>query len=258
MKRDDRRQEIMEQLVAQGTVDLEDLAERFAVSKMTIHRDLDQLEEAGLLRKVRGGASIESSTQFESDFLYREQRATAEKRLIAHAALKLVEPGMTVIINDGSTAGLLGELLAEKRPLTVITNNKAVIDELHLKQGITVMALGGVYSRKFNGFFGITTDESLGRLKADIAFISTPAIEGMNVYHMDEDVVRTKRCMIAATKRAYLMADHLKFGRTALHYMADINEFEGVIVNQEPDAQAVLELNEAGIKLILADKEIDT
>lgn len=256
MKRDDRRREIMEQLVTHGTVGLEDLAQQFSVSKMTIHRDLDQLEQAGLLRKVRGGASIESSTQFESDFLYREQRAKHEKLLIAHAALKLIEPGMTVIINDGSTAGILGELLSEKRPLTVITNNMAVINELHSKQGITLIALGGVYSKKFNGFFGITTDESLARLKADVAFISTPAIEHMKVFHMDEEVVRTKRNMIAATKKAYLMVDHLKFGRTALHFMADLSEFEGVIIDQEPDDYIMAELEEAGIQIVLAEKDL--
>src|SRR5690606_14481413 len=72
MKRDERRQAIMDQLIEARAVDLDDLATRFAVSKMTIHRDLDDLEQAGLLRKVRGGATIETGTQFESDFRIRE------------------------------------------------------------------------------------------------------------------------------------------------------------------------------------------
>ena len=71
MKRDERRQAIMDLLVGARAVDLDDLADRFAVSRMTIHRDLDDLEQAGLLRKVRGGATIEAGTQFESDFRIR-------------------------------------------------------------------------------------------------------------------------------------------------------------------------------------------
>lgn len=256
MKSTARRQEIMELLVTHGTVELEELALRFSVSKMTVHRDLDHLEEAGLLRKVRGGASIESSGQFESDFLYRKQRATKEKRLIAQAAFNLIEPGMTIIINDGSTADLLGELLPEKRPLTVITNNMAVINELSSKKGVTLIALGGVYSQKFNGFFGVTTDDCLIHLRADLAFISSPAVDGLKCFHMDQDVVRAKRSMLTATKKAYLMVDHQKFGRTALHVLANLDEFEGVIVDQEPDPKTMAALDQAGIKIIVAQGEV--
>ena len=110
MKREDRQQAIMDLLVADGAVDLDDLALRFAVSKMTVHRDLDDLEEAGLVRKIRGGATIESGTQFESDFNFRERQGLVAKEAMALFALRYVEPGMTVIINDGSTAAVLGKV----------------------------------------------------------------------------------------------------------------------------------------------------
>lgn len=255
MKLDDRRQEIIDLLMESGTVALDDLAARFGVSKMTIHRDLDDLEAAGMLRKVRGGASIESSLQFESDYRYRERREPDEKRRIAAAAAQLVEPGMTVLINDGSTAGLLAELLADIRPLTVITNNMAVIETLKDASGITLLALGGLYSRKFNGFFGIVTEESLSRLRADIAFISTPAVTGTTCFHMDHDVVRAKRLMIAAGTRAYLLVDHQKFGRTALHHLADLTAFAAVITGAPLPPPHAAPLADAGIPLILAEQD---
>ena len=86
MKRDERRQAIINLLVESRAVDLDDLAARFAVSKMTIHRDLDDLEQAGVLRKVRGGATIDAGTQFESDFRFRELQEADVKRSIAEAA----------------------------------------------------------------------------------------------------------------------------------------------------------------------------
>ena len=90
-----------------GQAGVDDLALRFGVSKMTVHRDLDELEESGFLRKVRGGASIQPSGLFESDFRYRQKQATEEKQRLAAAAVTVIEPGQTVIIDDGSTAGAL-------------------------------------------------------------------------------------------------------------------------------------------------------
>ena len=166
MKPDDRRQSIMDLLLEAGSASVEDMANRFGVSRMTIHRDLDDLEQAGLLRKVHGGASIESSPQFESDFRYRERVALGEKRAIAARAAGLVEPGQIVMLDDSSTVGAMAPLLLDLRPLTVITNNLAVINALSGVAGITLISLGGQFSKKFNGFFGIVAEEARGIMAA--------------------------------------------------------------------------------------------
>ncbi|WP_149142856.1 DeoR/GlpR family DNA-binding transcription regulator [Gemmobacter caeruleus] len=252
MRRDDRRQAIMDLLVAARAVDLDDLADRFAVSKMTIHRDLDDLEQAGLLRKVRGGATIEAGTRFESDFRIRALQDGEAKARMARAAMELVEPGMTVMINDGSMAALLAETLVEKRPLTIITNNAAVIDRMRAEPGITLIALGGVFSPKFNGFFGIVTEQALSRLRADLAFISSPAVAEGQAFHMDDAVVRTKRAMMAAAARGCLLVNHSRFGRSALHVLADLAEFQTIITDAEPDPDQRAALERAGLRLTIA------
>lgn len=258
MKLEDRRQEIVELLMEAGSASLDELARRFGVSKMTIHRDLDELEAAGLLRKVRGGASIEASLRFESDYRFRARRGTDEKRRIAQAAADMVEPGMTVLVNDGTTAGMLAELLPAKRPLTVISNNMAVISALAGASGITLIALGGTYSPKFNGFFGLVAEESLSGLRADIAFLSTATVRGRVCYHMDHDAVRIKRLMIEAGARAVLMADHAKFGRAALHRLADLTAFDAVITSAPLPGDQSGPLVDAGINLIIAREEQTT
>ncbi len=252
MRRDDRRQAIMDFLVEARAVDLDDLAERFAVSRMTIHRDLDDLEQAGLLRKVRGGATIEAGTQFESDFRIRALQDAGAKARMARAALHLVEPGMTVLVNDGSMAALLGSALVEKRPLTVITNNAAVIDALRVETGITLIALGGVFSAKFNAFFGMITEHALSRLRADIAFISTPAVAGLQAFHMDDAVVRTKRAMMNVSAKRCLLVNHARFGRSALHVLADLSEFDCVITDAAPAPEDRAAIDRAGIALTIA------
>ena len=255
MKREERQQSIINLLIEHKTVDLDDLVDRFTVSKMTIHRDLADLEQAGVLRKVRGGATIDAGTQFESDFRFRERQGHDEKLAMARAALDLVEPGMTVMINDGSMAAVLGEMLLQKRPLTLITNNAAIIDRMKNENGITLIALGGIYSAKFNAFLGVVTEEALSRLRADIAFLSTPAVSGKLAYHMDDNVVRTKRAMIASAVKSCLLVSRRRIGHTALHVMADLTDFDAVITDQAPDADILEQFNRDGIALTIASNQ---
>ncbi|CUH79764.1 transcriptional regulator, DeoR family [Tropicibacter naphthalenivorans] len=240
----------MDRLVESGAVNLDDLAQRFSVSKMTIHRDLDELESDGLLRKIRGGATIEAGTRFESDFRFREMQGGEAKRCIAQAALDLVEPGMTVMINDGSTAAILGRGLLEKRPLTVITNNAAIIDALRDETGLTLIALGGVFSPKFNAFFGKVTEDALAGLRADIAFISTPAMAGTEVFHQEETVMRSKRAMMKSGAQTCLLVNHARFGHTALHKLADLTEFNSLITDQAPPPEVQAQLQEIKLPVI--------
>lgn len=255
MKREERHQLIINLLVEDKTVDVDDLAERFSVSKMTIHRDLDELEQAGVLRKVRGGATIDAGTQFESDFRIRERQGGQAKIAMAQSALAMVEPGMTVMVNDGSMAAVLGEMLLQKRPLTVITNNAAIMERLKGEAGITLIALGGIYSAKFNAYLGVVTEEALSRLRADIAFISTPAVAGRLAYHMDDNVIRAKQAMIASSARCCLLVNHERIGHTALHVMADLADFDAVITDSAPEAVVIGEFEKVGIKLTIAPEQ---
>nr|WP_278250393.1 DeoR/GlpR family DNA-binding transcription regulator [Paracoccus fontiphilus] len=252
VKREERRQAIMDLLVGARAVDLDDLADRFAVSRMTIHRDLDDLEQAGVLRKVRGGATIEAGTQFESDFRIRALQDSDAKTRMARAALEMVEPGMTVMVNDGSMAALLGASLTDKAPLTVITNNAAVIERLKDAPRVTLIALGGTYSAKFNGFFGVVTEDALSRLRADLAFISTPAVAGLRAFHMDDAAVRAKRAMIASADRAVLLVNHTRFGRSALHALADLTDFDAIITDAVPAPEDRAAIDRAGLRLTIA------
>ncbi len=253
MRREERQQLIMDLLVEQGSVDLDDLAARHTVSKMTIHRDLDELEQGGLLRKMRGGATIEAGTQFESDFRFRERQGGDAKTRMAAAALEIIEPGMTVMVNDGSMAAVLGAMLPKRRPLTVITNNAAIVDALKGEAGIILIALGGVFSAKFNGYFGVVTEEALSRLRADIAFVSTPAVSGTHVFHMDDSVIRAKRAMMAASAKSCLLVNHLRFNRTALHVLADLADFDVVVTDSEPAPDSMAGIKKSGVTLTVAD-----
>ena len=254
MKLTGRRQGIMDVMVEEGAATIDDLSTRFGVSKMTIHRDLDELEGGGLLRRVRGGASIRSSAQFESDFRYRQTLAAAEKDRIAAAAARMIEPGQTVMVDDGSTTGSVARHLAEYHPLTVISNNLTVINELAGASGIELIALGGQYSKKFHGFFGIACEEAVRSLRVDVVFLSSSAIHGASAFHQNQEVVKSKRLMIAAAERRYLLVDHSKFGRSALHFLTELATFDSVLTGRAPGESHRAALDAAGVRLSIVEE----
>lgn len=252
MKLEDRRAKIVDMVLNAGTVSLDDLAAGFGVSRMTIHRDLDELAAAGLLKKIRGGASIDAADGFDPDYRLREARAASEKRAVARAAADMVEPGQSIMINDGTTAGQMAAFLADKAPLTVITNNLTVISVLADVAGITLIAVGGTYSRKFNGFYGVLAETALAGLSADIAFMSTSAVTGNGVYHQDHEVLGTKKAMLERSRRRILLADHHKFGRSALYRLADLTRFECVITGAPLCPEQSAPLRDAGVTVHIA------
>lgn len=258
MKAENRRQAIVEMLVRGGNATIEAMCERFGVSRMTIHRDLDDLENSGLLRRIRGGATIAASQQFMVDFSVRQRQAIDEKERIAAYCGALIEPGDAILVDDGSTAAALGDVLALKAPLTVITNNLYIIQRLTSVPGIDLIALGGEYSRKFNGFFGLLAETALQGLRADKAFISCSAVHGVKGFHQDQEVVQSKRLKMDVANETYLLVDHTKFGRRALHFLADLADFDAVITSKAPSAEQADTLREAGIALEVAPQFPET
>ncbi len=106
------------------------LAQRFDVSVMTAHRDLDELAARGLLHKARGVATALPSSLVESSDVYRRGQQLASKRALGRAAMAYLEPGLAVILDDSTTTFAMAPLLASCTPLTVITNYLPLVNEI--------------------------------------------------------------------------------------------------------------------------------
>lgn len=245
----------MVHLTEVGQASADELAMLCNVSRMTIHRDLDDLEKEGLLRRVRGGATIQASSQFESDFRYRKKLAVEEKKRLALAGARKIEPGQTIIIDDGTTTAGIAPLLLDLRPLTVITNNLEVINYLSDTNGINLIALGGQYKKRFHGFFGLATEQTLSALCADIVFLSASAVRGTTAFHQDEDVVKTGRRMIEAATTRFLLLDHTKFDRTALNMFTDLSVFDAVLTGKMPSPATCEAIEKINVRLEIVEDE---
>src|SRR4051812_5029604 len=226
-----RRQSMAQMVVAEGTVRIEAITERFGISLMTAHRDLDELVSRGLLRKTRGVVSAAPNSLIESSDAYRAQRQAAEKRAIARAAAAFVEPGQAVFFDDSTTVSQLVPHLGARLPLTAITNSLTLINELKGMADLTLLGLGGQFYIWCNAFMGPVTTGEIRQLRADRVFMSMSAITDDMVFHQSPAVVETKRAMFDSAAMRILLADHTKFERRALHAMGSLDEFDVVIVD---------------------------
>jgi DeoR/GlpR family transcriptional regulator of sugar metabolism len=240
-----RHEQIAELVLTQPFVAAKELAERFGVSLMTVHRDLDELEARGVLRKVRGGATPLPSSLFESNVRYRLTVNGEVKQALAHAALPQIEPGQAVMIDESTTGLMLARLLPERAPLTVITNSLSVMQELRAERDIKLIVLGGDYWPRHEAFCGFAGEAAVSALRADLLFMSTTAISDGVAYQPDQDMAIAKRAMIAAAARRVLLVDHTKFGRVALHRLAPLSDFDLVMTDDGLDEAGLRQLREA-------------
>ncbi|GAS90232.1 DeoR/GlpR family DNA-binding transcription regulator [Mycolicibacterium brisbanense] len=248
----ERRAAILEMVMAAGSVKIEDLPDAFGVSLMTVHRDLDTLATQGLIRKTRGVATAMPSTLSEASTEFRARQNVADKHAVANAALQMIEPGQSVIIDDSTTGLHLVSQLPERQPLTVITNFQSALDALLNQPGLNVIALGGQYYPWCRAYMGSLTLTALRNIRADVFIMSTSAVTDGICFHQHHDTVLVKRAMFesARTRIAYL--DHSKFERRALHALGPLSDFDTVIVDSRTPEDQIRALRLDGVNVVVA------
>lgn len=248
----ERQRAVSEMVMAEGAVRIDQLAQRFGTSQMTVHRDLDELESRGLLRKSRGVATALSSSLVESSDVYRTSQQREEKKDIARTALDFVEPGQAVFLDDSTTVLQLARLLPTRTPLTVITNVLTILEELKGTRGISLVALGGAYYNWCSAFMGGMTTDAVKRLRADVYIMSTAAITDDTCFFQSQETVNVKRSMFDSAAKRILLADHTKFEKRALYALAPLEEFDAVIVDGKTDREHIHRLEAKGVQVVVA------
>lgn len=254
-----RQRLILDHVLAQGQASVAELADLTGRSLMTVHRDLDDLANRQLLRKFHGGVSALPTSVFESSSEFRMHRRMVEKQALAAAALELVEPGMSVMLDDSTTVLALSRLLAERAPLTVVTNYRQVLDGLADAADIRLIVIGGQYSRTHDSFIGPPDQTNLESYAVDVAFQSTSTMDASMTYHQEQEVVSMKRTMLRAGSRRVLMMDSTKVGHTSLHRFVPVSAFTDVLLTADVDpAIAAKVADQARLQLVDTTSAIST
>lgn len=249
----ERRKLILNYLLKETSAQVDELAERFGVSRMTVHRDLDALSIQGLIRKVHGGAKVRALNLVEAEFGPRSNLAVTEKKAIARAATSLVRPGQIVVIDDSTTCTILAEHLEAIQPLTIITNGMGPMERLRGSSGQTMICLGGTYNPRYHGFFGLICEQAIRGLRANTVFISAQSIWDTTLYHPEEEVVKVKQALLEIAEQRVLLVNSQKFGTTALHRIGELAEFDVVITDSGVSPADLEALRDAKIDLRIAE-----
>jgi DeoR/GlpR family transcriptional regulator of sugar metabolism len=241
----ERHARIRELIVKDKPFNVSDLAASFGVSEMTIHRDLNKLEQEGHIRRVHGGAVPAEKMVFEFDFSSRRKAGKKAKQAIAAQAVKLIKPGQIVILDTGTTTLELALLIKELEDLTVITPSIAVASVLQFSTSIQTILLGGSIRKGSPDLTGVITERVLDMFMADIAFQGADGI-GLNgeMYNSDMRIASVDQKMRRRAHHTYILCDSSKIGRTDLAFNGSLAETDGLITDSNIDKQHLSYLKE--------------
>ena len=253
-----RRAQILERVQREGGASLADLASEYAVSPVTVHRDLELLSGAGLLERVRGGARPLPDTRppIEAGWNPRVRKAAREKDAIALKARALVEDGSTIFV-DASTTGLALARALELRPptdLTLVTNSPAIALGL-TADSIHVIMPPGELDQHMRVLSGRWTVDFLAEVNIAVAFISAAGIT------LDQGLT-TSRASLADTLNAAAesaqkkigLLDSTKFKRASLLTVRSAQSLDVIITDDGLDPETVREFRAAGVNLVVAER----
>lgn len=253
-----RHKQIRRQLLIDGVVDVQSLAQYLNVSVATIRRDLAMLEEEGFAQRTHGGAIVPRLRGADQEFALREQIDPEAKQLIAREALKLIKYDQTLFMNDGSTLlALAKELVLSNLSLTVATSGVNIATTLSENPKIITYLAGGLVRHKTHGTTGDFAEQMLLSINADIAFIAAEGftIENGLTYSYETDA-KIARVMHQKASLSVAVVTNRKVGHrdriTAIHAPA-----VDVLVADYLDPITLKSFVDIGIKVIVANKAID-
>ncbi|HIW91675.1 MAG TPA: DeoR/GlpR family DNA-binding transcription regulator [Candidatus Corynebacterium avicola] len=254
-----RREQIVAYVTRHGSARVEELAQHFDVSQMTVHRDLDSLASDNLLERFRGGARSVSPSMSELGVGQRRQLHRSTKAQLCAAAAGLIEDGQVVAVDDSTTLEQLVPLLPDVRPAALITHSLAAMSNHRQRTGagdIRLIGCGGQYVAETDSFLGATTAGQLRRLSADITFVSTTSLRatptGTALFHPDTEAAETKRALLDIAPVKVLVVDSTKFGAPGLFKVADLHDFTHIVVDNDltADQRATLASSGAHVHML--------
>lgn len=248
----ERRAQIGALVRQRGSVRVQELAERFQVSPVTIRTDLVQLEKEGVLIRDRGGAVTNTPASALVAFDQRTTLHQDTKRRIGQAAAALVQPGDSILMDAGTTVVEMARHLAPLSPLTVVTNALNVALELRAARDARVLLLGGTLSYATFGTLGPQLEQSLGDLVVQKLFLAAESVDAAaGVTDSTPEIAHAKRAMARAARQVILVADSSKWGKIGFIRVLPLEQIHTVVSDRglpEPTRAAVAR---AGVELIL-------
>lgn len=243
---------IEQELRKRGSVLISDLCQQLDCSTETIRRDLKELEAAGKVQRIYGGAYLPEAYDKGVPIKLRETFFPQEKQYMADLAMKFIADGEVIMLDSSSTCLRLAQtLLDANRKVTIITNSLSIcgiFDKYPI--AANVFCLGGKLRSKTSSFVGYKTTELIKSFVVDKAFISCPSLDihfGLTDNNLDDAMVR--KTMLEHSRQHFLIADHTKFTSKSEVVIADLTQINTIITNREVSPEWKAKCDELHITL---------
>jgi Transcriptional regulators of sugar metabolism len=246
----ERRQKIIDKLRAEQKVFVAELAESLQVTQETIRRDLEKLEDKGLLQRSHGGAVLVAPGNEDLSFARRTADNYDLKQRIAVKAAGLISDGASIMADSSSTVLALFELLSMRRELTVITNSVKILNDF-AGASLNLVSCGGELRSHSLSLVGNTACRTLAAYNVDLAIFSCKGLDrDRGVTESNEPEAVVKQIMASQAKRTVLLADHTKFDQVVLAKTLDWEDIDCVITDLQPGRKWVELFKKNDIQLI--------
>jgi DeoR family fructose operon transcriptional repressor len=245
---EERKPKIVEYLQEHARASVQELSKVFQVSESTVRRDLQELEDANLLKRTHGGAVCLENVNFEPTFVEKEDKFRKEKESIAKKASEFIQDGDTLVIDSGTTTLYLAKEIRRFSNLKVVTNSIIVAQELQGISGIEVIIIGGTLRQNTLAMVGPIAEQTLSMLRVDKAFIATNGLDlqvGLTTPNILEAATKTK--MIDIAKQVFIVADHTKIGKVTFAKFADLARIDTCIVDDKVPEDVIRKMEDSGV-----------
>lgn len=226
MSKSRRSEEILQLVNSKGSISIQELSEKTYASRSTIRRDLEKLEQQGLLRRHHGGA--ESVLSLNPPQIIRRQRNQSEKKAIAAKAAALIEPNSTIFIDASTTVQYMIPHLVGIEGLTVYTNGTDTAISL-AKLKIRAICTGGELFAESMAYVGQVAANAVRNIIFDAMFFSSAGFDESMISDFSESETIFRHTVIEQSSKRYFLADNTKRGKRYTYIVCRTNELDKII-----------------------------
>lgn len=254
-----RINQIESYILENESVTLDQICEKFGISKNTAHRDLNALVERNTVQKVYGGATAIKNGPSSGDqlqtFEERNVSNAAGKQRIAEAAARFVQENDTIYIDSGTTAGrIIDNIMKELNNVTIITNSIPILYKSLSYPKLSVIAIPGKVKCRTASLVGFESCQLLKAYNISKAFMACTALSlnnGATTGTYEECEI--KKIVNERSITKYLLADSSKFDKTSLVTYANLEDFDYIVTDKPLPQEYTAFAEKNHIKVITAE-----
>ena len=252
----ERRAWIAQQAMEKGEVLLTDIAEQFQITETSVRRDLNALEQEGVLKRVRKGAVPFLQEERNQSYAEKAKLNLQSKQRIGKAAASLIRPGDTMILDSGTTTIQIVKhiplAIKQSGSVTIMTNSVSISQELLNFSSPNLMLLGGIFIPEHQATVGPQTIAQLKELTADYAFIGADGISIENgATTANILIAEVDRVMTDRARKKVLVIDSSKFMHVGLVPVKPIRSFDTIITDTGAPEDVIEQIRDLGVDVMV-------